>query len=43
MSKTRFIKITCVAALSLMLGGAWAAPASAQSFTDRFKSLFGGK
>src|SRR6201993_2137409 len=43
MSKTRFIEITCVAALSLVLGGAWAAPASAQSFTDRFKSLFGGK
>ena len=43
MSKTRFIKITCVAALSLMLGCAWGAPASAQSLSDRFKGLFGGK
>jgi hypothetical protein len=43
MSNTRFIKITCVVALSLLLAGAWAAPASAQSLTDRFKGLFGGK
>ena len=31
------------AALSLALGCASAAPASAQSLTDRFKGLFGGK
>jgi hypothetical protein len=43
MSKTRFIKVTCVAALSLALGSAWVAPASAQSLSDRFKGLFGGK
>ncbi len=43
MSKTRFIKITCVAVLSLVLGSAWVAPASAQSLGDRFKGLFGGK
>jgi hypothetical protein len=28
--------------LSLVLGSAWVAPASAQSLTDRFKGLFGG-
>jgi len=43
MSKRRFIKIASVALLSLVLGSAWVAPASAQSLGDRFKGLFGGK
>ena len=42
MSKTRFIKIACAAALSFMLGSACVAPALAQSLSDRFKGLFGG-
>jgi hypothetical protein len=42
MSRTRFIKTTCVVVLSLVLAGAWLASASAQSLTDRFKGLFGG-
>src|ERR1700759_4823650 len=37
-------RIAMLAAVSaVMLCGAFAAPASAQSLTDRFKSLFGGK
>ena len=43
MRETRFINIAGAAALSLALCCALAAPASAQSLTDRFKSLFGGK
>jgi len=43
MGKTRFINIAGAAALSLALGSVCVAPASAQSITDRFKSLFGGK
>jgi hypothetical protein len=43
MSKSRFIKIAGAAALSCVLACALAMPASAQSFTDRFKSLFSGK
>jgi hypothetical protein len=42
MGETRFINITKVLALSLALGCALAAPVSAQSLGDRFKSLFGG-
>jgi hypothetical protein len=35
--------IARVAALALLIGsGAWLAPASAQSFTDKLKNLFGG-
>ena len=41
MGEKTFIKIGA-AALSLALACAWAAPASAQSLTDRFKGLFGG-
>jgi hypothetical protein len=38
------IKIAIIALLSLAIGcSAFAPPASAQSLTDRFKSLFGGK
>jgi hypothetical protein len=43
MSETKFISIAGAAALSCVLACALAMPASAQSFTDRFKSLFGGK
>jgi hypothetical protein len=35
-------RIVCGAALAAVLCGALAAPASAQSITDRFRSLFGG-
>jgi hypothetical protein len=42
MGKKTFIGIAGAAALCLTFGSAWA-PASAQSITDRFKSLFGGK
>jgi hypothetical protein len=43
MGKARLINIAGAVALSVVLGCVWAAPASAQSLTDRFKSLFGGK
>ena len=37
-------RIALLAAISLAIGcGMLASPASAQSLTDRFKSLFGGK
>lgn len=43
MRQTNVIKVGTVAAVLLALGAAGAAPpASAQSLTDRFKSLFGG-
>jgi len=44
MGERLLIKIAIVASLSLAIGvSAFAPPASAQSFTDRVKSLFGGK
>jgi hypothetical protein len=44
MADKRAIRIATIAALSLAVGGATlATPAAAQSLTDRFKSLFGGK
>jgi hypothetical protein len=43
MNETRFIRIAGAAALASVLGCALAWPAAAQSLTDRFKSLFGGK
>ncbi len=44
MAAIRCRRIAILAAVSLALGcGVLAAPASAQSLTDRFKSLFGGK
>jgi len=43
MGETRFINIAGAAALSFALGCALVSPASAQSLTDRFKGLFGGK
>ena len=44
MGDQRAIRIATIAALSLAVGGATlVAPAAAQSLTDRFKSLFGGK
>jgi hypothetical protein len=44
MSERPLGKIAIIASLSLAIGcGAFAPPASAQSLTDRFKSLFGGK
>ena len=44
MAAIRGRRIAILAAVSLALGcGVLAAPASAQSLTDRFKSLFGGK
>ena len=44
MSEQRMVRIACVAALSLLLGcSVLASPSFAQSLTDRFKSLFGGK
>jgi len=44
MGDKRAIRIATIAALSLAVGGATlVAPAAAQSLTDRFKSLFGGK
>ncbi len=39
----RYRGVVIAAAISLAMGGLFAAPASAQSLTDRFKSLFGGK
>ena len=44
MDEKRIVKIARFAALSFLIGcSVLAAPASAQSLTDRFKSLFGGK
>jgi hypothetical protein len=44
MGERPLIKIAIVASLSLAIGaGSFASSASAQSFTDRVKSLFGGK
>jgi hypothetical protein len=44
MNKTFFIRFATLAAVSVALGGvSLAPPAAAQSLTDRFKSLFGGK
>jgi hypothetical protein len=44
MGDKRVIKIVRTAAVSAAIGcGLFAAPASAQSLTDRFKGLFGGK
>jgi hypothetical protein len=44
MADKRAIRIATIAALSLAIGGATlVTPAAAQSLTDRFKSLFGGK
>jgi len=44
MGEKRIIKIARVAALSLLIAcSVLASPASAQSLTDRFKSMFGGK
>jgi hypothetical protein len=44
MGEKRIIKIRRIAALSLFVGcSVLASPAAAQSLTDRFKSLFGGK
>ena len=44
MGEKRIIKIASLAVLSLLIGAsALASKSSAQSLTDRFKSLFGGK
>jgi hypothetical protein len=43
MGEQRIIKTATAALVTLALFGALAAPASSQSLTDRFKSLFGGK
>lgn len=44
MTETSLLGLARIAALSLLIGsGALAAPASAQSFTDKLKGLFGGK
>jgi hypothetical protein len=44
MGEKRIIKIARLAAISLLFGcNVLASPCSAQSLTDRFKSLFGGK
>jgi hypothetical protein len=43
MGEKTFINIAGAAALALVLACAWTAPAAAQSLSDRFKSLFGGK
>jgi len=43
MGKKSISNVACVAALALLIGsGAWLAPASAQSFTDKLKGFFGG-
>lgn len=43
MGKKSISNIARMAALALLLGsGVWLAPASAQSFTDKLKGLFGG-
>ena len=44
MGDTRVFRLATLAALALVLGASTlASPAAAQSLTDRFKSLFGGK
>ena len=44
MGEQRIAKVAGLAALSLLIGcSVLASPSSAQSLTDRFKSLFGGK
>jgi len=43
MGDIRLVKIAIAAAVTVGLGCGLAGPASAQSLTDRFKSLFGGK
>ena len=43
MGNNRLVKVALVAAVTAGLGCAFAQPGSAQSITDRFKSLFGGK
>jgi hypothetical protein len=43
MGDNRLVKVVIAAAVAGGLSGLLAAPASAQSLTDRFKSLFGGK
>jgi hypothetical protein len=43
MANNRWVKVAVAAAVLAGLGGAVASPASAQSITDRFKGLFGGK
>jgi hypothetical protein len=43
MGNNRLVKVALAAAVTAGLGCAFAQPASAQSITDRFKSLFGGK
>jgi hypothetical protein len=43
MGDNRLVKVAIAAAIAGGLACATAAPASAQSLTDRFKSLFGGK
>jgi hypothetical protein len=41
--RMRLVRIAVAAAVAAALGCALASPASAQSLSDRFKSLFGGK
>jgi hypothetical protein len=43
MGEKRIIKTAAVAATALVICAAFASPASSQSLSDRFKSLFGGK
>src|SRR5882757_9327660 len=43
MGSNRLVKAALVAAVTAGLGCGLAQPASAQSITDRFKGLFGGK
>jgi hypothetical protein len=43
MGRDRLVRMAIAALVSAGLGGGLAAPASAQSISDRFKSLFGGK
>ena len=43
MGDNRLVKVAIAAAVAAGLGCGLAGPASAQSLTDRFKSLFGGK
>jgi len=43
MGDNRLARVVIAAAVAVGLAGLMAAPASAQSLTDRFKSLFGGK
>ena len=43
MGDNRLARVVIAAAVAGGLAGLMAAPASAQSLTDRFKSLFGGK